>query len=123
MRVGKGQLIKAIISYAEEEMLPQITHRPTQFMLAFCVNMVKVNPKMADQIFENPLIKMVLNDDGSGQYDIDIACKAMTETMKTYGGFPVNLPGVPLLKIPENLLTFTDSDVAAIRKRIEEGNN
>ena len=121
MKVSKEKLVRAVISYVEEEMLPLIDDKATVIIAAFSVNLIKANPKMVDPIFNSPLVKVALRDDGTGQFDIDDVCKAAKAALESYGPFPLSLPSVPLLSIPENLLTFTTGDIDAIRKRIEKG--
>lgn len=123
MKVNKERLIRAVVLYAEEEILPKIDDKVTVFTAAFAVNLIKANPKLADPVFNSPVMKLILCDDGTGQYDIDMACQVAKETIKNYGPFPLNVPSVPLLSIPENLFAFGESDIDEIRKRIERGND
>ena len=123
MKVSKERLIRSVIGYAEDEILPKIDNKATVILAAFSVNLFKMNPKLADPIFNNPLLRFALCDDGTGQYDIDTVCQAAKETLKTYGPFPFNTASVPWLSLPENNFAFGEDDIDAIRKRIERGND
>lgn len=123
MKVNKDRIIRAVIGYMEEDMLPKIDNRATMFIAAFAVNLIKANPKLAEPLFNSPIMRFVLCDDGSGQFEIDAVCQAAKETIKSYGPFPINIAGVPMLSIPENTFAFNENDIDEIRKRIERGND
>lgn len=115
MRANKAQIIKGVVSYAENELVPKMWDRSAQFIAATALNLVKTNNSLADPIFEHPLVKRVLVTDENGMCDIDALFGAMEETFRQYREFPVPLPS---LGKNENTFTFRVDDLDEIKRRI-----
>lgn len=118
MRVTKTELINGIMDYIENEVVPQVGDKPTQIIATIALNAVRANPSMADKYFELPMVKTLLDENEDG-FEIDILFKAITESMKKYKAFPVTIPPVPLISPVEKILTFSESDVSELKRRIE----
>lgn len=122
MRVTKDQIINGIVSYAENEVIPQVGDKATQIIAAIAVKSIKANTKLIDSLFENPMLKTLLEEDADGTYELDIVFGNVAESIRQYGPFPIEIPPIPFVSNSEKLLTFTDSDVNEIKRRIERSN-
>lgn len=122
MKVTKDQIVNGVLSFAEVEVVPQIGDKATQILIAIFVKAAKANPKLADSLFENHMLKTFLKADEEGYYDIDEAFGYITEALHQYGPFPVEIPAVPFISPSEKTLSFNESDISEIKKRIERSN-
>lgn len=121
MRVKKDNFVNGIISYVEDEVIPKIDDRTTQIIIAIGVNAIRGNSKLIDSIFDNGVVKILLDDDGSGTYETSGLFKAIQDSIDKYGNFPLQIPPIPVLSPVEKQLTFTETDVTEIKRRIERG--
>lgn len=120
MRVTKSQIVNGVVSYVESEVIPHVDDKPTQIIASIAVKSVKANPKLADKVFENPLVKSILDADEDGTYELEGLFKSVTESLKEFGpSFPVEIPAIPLISNSVKTLAFTESDVAEIKRQIE----
>ena len=119
MRVSKEQIITGILSYVENEVIPQIEDKPTQIILSIAAKSIQSNKALVDSVFENPLLKTLLVLDESGTYEIDGLFGAIMDSVKQYGEFPLVIPPIPIVSPIEKTLTFKENDVAEIKRRIE----
>lgn len=119
MKATKEQIVKGLVSYAENDLIPKIWDRALQFAAAAAVNTVKMFPVLADPFFDHPVVKTLLFDDGSGRYELDGVFSAISETFRQYREFPVALPSLPFAAKAENTLTFRADDLDDIKRRIE----
>lgn len=122
MRVTKDQIINGIISYVEGEVIPQVGDRATQIIAAIAVKSVKSNTKLIDSLFENQMMKMLFEQDENGTYELENVFNNVAESIRQFGPFPVEIPPIPFISNSEKLLTFTESDVNEIKRRIERSN-
>lgn len=118
MRVNKMQLINGILAYAESEVVPQVGDKPTQIIVSVAIKSIRTNPALADLILGNQIIKALLDENENG-YEIDGLFTAMEESIRQYGPFPVVIPPIPIISPLEKTLTFSESDVAEMKRRIE----
>ena len=120
MRVRKSQIVNGITEYISDEILPKMgDDRTVQIMITIAMNALKANGKMVDAVLSNGIVAALLEDDGSGTYDIGPAAEAMREAVDQYGYFEVVIPAVPLISPHEIKLALRAADVDAIRRRIE----
>ena len=123
MRVTKNQIVNGVISYVESEVIPQVGEdKATQIIVSIAVKAVQANSKLVDSIFENQLVKTLLDADENGTYELDDIMKCIEDSLKQYGAFPVNLPAIPFISNSEKTLAFSESDIGEIKRRIERSN-
>lgn len=123
MRVTKNQIVNGVISYIESEVIPQVGEdKATQIIVSVAVKAVQANSKLVDSVFENQLVKTLLDADENGTYELEGIMKCVGDSLKQYGAFPVNLPAIPFISNSEKTLAFTESDIGEIKRRIERSN-
>jgi len=123
LRVTKNQIVNGVISYVESEVIPQVGEdKATQIIVSIAVKAVQANSKLVDSIFENQLVKTLLDADENGTYELDGIMKCIEDSLKQYGAFPVNLPAIPFISNSEKTLAFSESDIGEIKRRIERSN-
>ena len=122
MRVSKGQIARGAAEFIENEILPKMGNdRAVQIILSIAAKTVTSNNNLIDAIMENEIVRAILNDDGTGMYEINGVMDAMQESVEQYGSFPIQVPAIPLLSPHEITLTLDARDVEALRRRIENG--
>lgn len=120
MRVTRNQIVNGVVSYMESEVIPQVgDDKPTQIIASIAMKTIKANPKLADKIFENQLVKALLDEGEDGTYDLETVFKSITESLEELGAFPVEIPAIPLISNSVKTLAFSKSDVAEIKRQIE----
>ena len=98
MRVSRDQIIRGLTEYIQSEILPQMgDDKAVQIIMSVAVNAAMANNKLVDAAMENGIVKTMLDDDGSGTYEIDGVAQAMRRAIERYGGFPVRVPAIPLI--------------------------
>ena len=121
MRVTKSQIVHGITDYIQSDILPQMVgSRSMQIIFSIGANAVAANNKLVNALFENQIVKAMLDDDGSGAYDLTGLVDAITKSIQQYGSFPVKVPSIPLISPDEFTLSLTAEDVDAMRRKIEE---
>lgn len=121
MRVTKSQIVHGVTSYIQSDILPQMVgSRSMQIIVSIGANAVAANNKLVNTLFENQIVKALLDDDGSGTYDLTGLVDAITKSIQQYGSFPVKVPAIPLISPAEFTLSLTADDVDAMRRKIEE---
>ena len=120
MRVSKSQIVHGVADYIKEEILPKMADgRAVQIIVSIGINSMAANDRLVDSVFDNEMVKAMLNDDGSGTYEIDGLMAAIKQSIEQYGAFPVKVPAIPLLSPSEITLKLDAADVEAMRRRIE----
>ena len=120
MRVSRTQIVKGVSDYIQSDILPKMADdRAVQIIMSIAVNAVTANNKLVDSIFANDIVRSMLDDDGTGTYEINGVADAMTAAVQKYGSFPVKIPAIPLISPREITLTLNAADVEAMRMRIE----
>ena len=120
MRVTKNQIVKGVTDYVQNEILPKMENdRAVQIILSIAANAALANGKMVDTVFSNDIVRSMLDDDGSGTYEINGIADAMIAAVQKYGSFPVKIPAIPLVSPREITLSLNANDVDAMRLRIE----
>ena len=120
MRATKNQIVNGIVSYIQQEVLPRMEDdRALQIVFSVAAHAVKANDKLIDAIFDNGIVKALLDDDGSGKYDISGIMDSVRESVEQYGSFPVTVPPIPLISPREITIKLNAADISAIRRKIE----
>lgn len=120
MRVSKSQIVHGITNYIQSEILPQMVgSRSMQIIVSIGANAIAANNKLVDEVFKNQIVQTLLDDDGSGTYDLSGLTDAMTKSIREFGSFPIKVPAIPLISPAEFTLSLSADDVAAMRGRIE----
>lgn len=120
MRVTRNQIINGITDFIKEEILPKMENdQALKILLSVAVNAIKANGKIVDKWLNNDIIRALIDDDGSGNYDIDRLMDWIRMSVEQYGAFPVAIPPIPLISPREITLKLGPSDIAAIKQQIE----
>ena len=120
MRVTKSQIVHGVTDYIQSDILPNLSNgRGLQIIVSIGANAIAANNKLADTIFENQMVRALIDDDGSGTYDIGGLADAMKKSIEQYGSFPAQIPAIPLISPTELTIKLSADDVAAMRRRIE----
>ena len=120
MRVTKSQIVHGVVDYIQSNILPQLGNgRGMQIIVSIGANAIAANHKMVDAVFDNQIVRAMLDDDGSGTYDLAGLVDAMTKSIQQFGSFPIQVPAIPLISPVEFTLSLSADDVDAMRSRIE----
>ena len=120
MRVSRTQIVKGVSDYIQSDILPKMDNdRAVQIILTIAVNAATANNKLVDSIFANDIVRSLIDDDGSGTYEIAGIADAMRKAIDQYGSFPVNIPAIPLVSPHEITLRLNADDIDAMKRRIE----
>lgn len=122
MRVSKTQIVQGVADYVKSSILPQLGGaRSMQIIVSIGANALAANHRLVDALLENQIVRALLDDDGSGTYDLSGLADAMAKSIQEFGSFPIKVPAIPLISPAEFTLSLTAEDVAAMRRRIEGG--
>ena len=83
------------------------------------MNAIKANDKLIDKYLSNDIVKALIDDDGSGNYDVERLMDWIRTSVEEYGAFPVSVPPIPLISPREITIKLTPSDIVAIQRHIE----
>ena len=123
MSATKSQIINGIAAYIEEELLPKMGgDKGLQIGLSVAVNAIKANNLLIERVMGNETVKAILQEDGAGNYEIGPVMDVMERAVKQYGALPLNVPPIPLLVPHGATIKLDAADIAAIRDKIEGGN-
>lgn len=121
MRVSQNQIIKGVADYIKNDLIPTMQNdRAVQIIFTIAINATMANSKLTDSIFDNEIVRAMLDDDGSGTYEISGIVDSMQAAIQQYGSFPVQIPAIPLVSPREITVKLTADDVSAMRRKIEE---
>ena len=121
MRVTMPQIVHGITEYIQSDILPQMGGaRSMQILVSVGANAIASNGKLADAVLKNPIILAMLDDDGSGTYDLGGLVDAVTKSIRQYGSFPITVPAIPLISPAGFTLSLTADDIDAMKRKIEE---
>lgn len=122
MRITKEDILRGLVNYVSSDVIEVISNNNLRFILSAAVSAVTVNPKLADNFFENSMIKYVLQGDDDC-YDIDYAEQILTKTVKDVGELRVEVPSVPFILPQSQELIFHAKDIESMFKSIREEAN
>ena len=98
MRVSRNQIINGITAYIREEILPKMEDdRALKILFSVAVNAIKANDKLVDKWLGNDIVRALIDDDGSGHYDIERLMAWIKAGVEEYGAFPIAVPPIPLI--------------------------
>ena len=121
MRVSRNQIIKGVTDYIQHDLIPTMQNdKAVQIIFTIAINAATANSKLTDSIFDNEIVRAMLDDDGSGTYEISGIVDSMRAAIQQYGSFPVQIPAIPLVSPREITVKLTADDVDAMRRKIEE---
>ena len=120
MRVTKSQIVHGVTDYVHSEILPKLSgEKAMQIVLSIGVSAALANGKAVNAMLDNEIVKALLEDDGTGTYEISSVADAMRSAIDQYGSFPVKIPAIPLVSPHEITLNLNAGDVDSLRKSIE----
>ncbi len=120
MRVTRPQIINGLTGYIQQEILPKMEDdRALKILFSVAVNAIKANDKLIDKYLSNDIVKALIDDDGSGNYDVERLMDWIRTSVEEYGAFPVIVPPIPLVSPREITLRLGPSDIIAIQRQIE----
>ena len=120
MRVSKGQIVHGLAEYIQDEIMPKMADdKAMQIIMSIAMNAMMANGRLIDTVLENEIVKALLEDDGTGTYEVGGIAEAMRAAIEQYGSFPVRVPAIPLISPREMTLKLTASDIDLLRRRIE----
>ena len=120
MRVSKNQIVNGLVAYIQQEIMPRMDDdRALKILFSVAVNAIKANDRLIDKYLSNDIIRALIDDDGSGSYDIERLLDWIKMSVEEYGSFPVIVPPIPLISPREITLRLGPSDIAAIQRQIE----
>ena len=120
MRVTRSQIINGLTGYIQQEILPKMEDdRALKILFSVAVNAIKANDKLIDKYLQNDIVKTLIDDDGSGNYDVERLMDWIRTSVEEYGAFPVIVPPIPLVSPREITLRLGPSDIIAIQRQIE----
>ena len=122
MRVTKSQIVRGVSDYIRDEIIPKMNeNKALQILASVAVGAAAGSEKTLDALFQNDMIRALLDDDGSGTYDIGSLMDKLQASIGQYGTLPVQIPPVPFLSPREITLRLDAGDIDAMRRRIEAG--
>lgn len=120
MRVKREQIVKGVVDYIENDVIPQMKEdRAMQIILDVVAKSALGNTKLTNAVFDNNTVKAFLKCNEDGTYEIEDVFDSLSESIKKFGAFPVVIPPVPLISPTEKTLEFGEDDIAEIKRRIE----
>ena len=120
MRVTRNQIVNGLVAYIQQEIMPKMDDdRALKILFSVAVNAIKANDKLIDRYLSNDIVRALIDDDGSGNYDVERLMDWIRTSVEEYGAFPVIVPPIPLISPREITLRLSASDIAAIQRQIE----
>ena len=120
MRVTRNQIVNGLVAYIQQEIMPKMDDdRALKILFSVAVNAIKANGQLIDKYLGNDIVRALIDDDGSGHYDISRLMEWVKASVEQYGAFPVSVPPIPLISPREITLRLGPADIAAIQMQIE----
>lgn len=120
MRVTKNQIVNGLVSYIQQEIMPRMDDdRALKILMSVGINAIKGNGKLIEKYLGNDIMRALIDDDGSGSYDVERLMDWIRASVEEYGAFPVTVPPIPLISPREITIRLSASDIAAIQRQIE----
>lgn len=120
MRVTRNQIVNGLASYVQQEIMSRMDDdRALKILFSIGVNAIKANDRLIDKYLSNDIVRALIDDDGSGNYDIERLMDWIKSSVEEYGAFPVIVPPIPLVSPREITLKLGPSDIVAIQRQIE----
>ena len=118
-KVGKGQNVAAV--YRDESAksrqlrIEAMAEEIEQMRYAYSFSSAELDTVTLD----SDILRTLIDDDGSGSYDIERLMDWIKNSVQEYGAFPVSIPPIPLISPREITLRLGPSDIDAIQMHIE----
>ena len=120
MRVTRNQIVNGLTAYVQQEVLPKMEgDRALMILASVAINAIKANGALIDKYLKNDIIRALIDDDGSGNYDVARLMDWIMTSVEEYGAFPVIVPPIPLVSPREITIKLGPGDIAAIQRAIE----
>ena len=120
MRVTKSQIVNGLTGYIQQEIMPKMEDdRALKILFSVGVNAIRANDKLIDKYLSNDIVRALIDDDGSGNYDIERLMDWIRSSVEEYGAFPIAVPPIPLISPREITLRLSAPDIVAIQRHIE----
>ena len=120
MRVTRNQIVNGLVAYIQQEIMPKMDDdRALKILFSVAVNAIKANDKLINKYLSNDIVRALIDDDGSGNYDVERLMDWIRTSVEEYGAFPVIVPPIPLVSPREITLRLGPSDIIAIQRQIE----
>ena len=120
MRVTRNQIVNGLVAYIQQEIMPKMDDdRALKILFSVAVNAIKANDKLIDKYLSNEIVRALIDDDGSGNYDVERLMDWVRTSVEEYGAFPMIVPPIPLVSPREITLRLGPSDIIAIQRQIE----
>ena len=120
MRVTKKQIVRGVADYIKNEILPKMDgNKALQIVASVAVSAAAENEKATDSLFKNEMLLALLDDDGSGTYEISGLMEAVRKAIEQYGSLPIQIPSIPFIAPSEIILRLNAHDIEAMRMMIE----
>ena len=72
MRVTRNQIVNGLVAYIQQEIMPKMDDdRALKILFSVAVNAIKANDKLIDKYLSNDIVRALIDDDGSGNYDVE----------------------------------------------------
>ena len=120
MRVTRNQIVNGLTAYIQQEIMPKMDDdRALKILFSVGVNAVRANDRLIDKYLSNDIVRALIDDDGTGNYDIERLMDWIRMSVEEYGAFPIAIPPIPLISPREITLRLSAQDIAAIQRHIE----
>ena len=120
MRISREQILDAAAAFIIQDVLPRIDGNPAvQIVLHTSVNAIRANTTMTETVFQHDLVKILLQDDGTGLYETGALMDALYASVQQYGALPLTVPPIPLISPKTIRIKLSAEDVARLRSRLE----
>ena len=120
MKVTRNQIVNGLVAYIQQEVMPKMEDdRALKILFSVAVNAIKANDKLIDKYLSNDIVRALIDDDGSGSYNVERLMDWLRTSVEEYGAFPVIVPPIPLVSPREITLRLGPSDIIAIQRQIE----
>ena len=87
MRVNRSQIVNGLTDYIRSDITPKMD-KAMQIILSVGVNSALANNRIMDSVFDNTIVSSLLEDDGSGTYEITGVLDAMKRRSTSTGVSP-----------------------------------
>lgn len=122
MNVTKSEIINGVVKFAKNEVIDKIPDKALKMIIATGVSVIEINPEVADNFFNNPMVSTILKEE-DGKYNLDKIFEIIEKTLTDYGDFPVKIPPIKFLSPNEKELTFSLVDVSKLKEYISRGDD
>lgn len=120
MQITRQQMLNGAARYIRGEVVPHIPDKGVKVIMEAMASMVEMSPKIVNQYLDMPVVAAILQEQ-DGFYDLDMVEAALTKAIETHGGLEITVPAIPLLSPHSKSMTFSASDIRAMKQYMERG--